>query len=74
MNARTHISRTQISTLMQLLHALVTFVQCSVNGSGHGERSTDNGAYTNQETRETLASCFPVDNLHRGNILLDVSI
>lgn len=56
-------------TLMQLLHPQPTLVNTSINRRRNRQRPANNRTHARQEPRETLRAGFPVDDLHRGDVL-----
>ena len=54
---------------MNLLHPLATFVQRSVDRSGYCQRTTNDSAHTDQETRKALAPGFAIYDLHGRDVL-----
>lgn len=66
---------THLQTLiLQFLDARDTLVGSSVDGGGHGEGATDDGAETRQEACEGLGALFSVDDFHGGDVLWGVGL
>lgn len=54
---------------MQLFDPLAALVQQPVQRRRRDENSSDDTTYANEKAGETPASCFAVDDLHRGNVV-----
>lgn len=56
---------------MKLLHSNRALVQTPIHSRSHSERSTDDGTDAGQEAREGLGAGLPVNDLHRGDIVVE---
>lgn len=55
---------------MNFLYPHSPLIQPPIHSRRNSQRPTDNRTNTRQKTRERLCSRLPVDNLHRGNIVV----
>lgn len=56
---------------MHLLDAHHALVQTTIQSSSDGQSTTNDGADTRQETGEGLGASLAVDDLHRGDIIIE---
>lgn len=56
---------------MQLLNAHSTFIQTAIQSSSDSQSTTDDSTDTSEEVGKTLRASLTVDNLHRGDIVVE---
>ena len=56
---------------VQFLNAQAALVQASVKSRGNSQCTTDDGADAGQEASEGLGAGLAVDDLHRGNVIVE---
>lgn len=56
---------------MNLLHPHSPLIQSPIHSRRNSQRPADNRTNTSQETRERLRPRLPVDNFHRGNVIVE---